>query len=61
MLKVEEQKEINMAEEKHIEDFAGSDDMNAMRVVLKTVKGISPISLTPALDPIYLDEDFETA
>lgn len=46
-----------MAEEKHLEDFTGSDDMNAMRVVLRTVKGISPISLTPTLDPIYFEEE----
>lgn len=44
-----------MAEEKHDENettLLGIDDMAAMRAVLRTVKGISPISLAPAIDDV---------
>lgn len=48
-----ETRNTNMAEENHkdakFEQF-GSDDMSVMRVLMHTVKGISAISGTPALD-----------
>lgn len=47
-----------MAEENHDNDteFLGLDDMSAMRVVLRTVKGISPISLAPVIEEVLPDE-----
>lgn len=43
-----------MAEETHENDadFIGTDDMSVMRVLLRTVKGISPTSLAPVIDEV---------
>ncbi|GEM_PF-2289280 len=46
-----------MAEETHENDteLFGTDDMSAMRVVLRSVKGVSPISLAPVIDEVMMD------
>lgn len=50
-----------MAEEKEspVEQLIGefSDDMSAMRTVLRSVRGSSPISVAPIVDPILVDDN----
>ena len=45
-----------MAEETHLQDYAGSDDVAAIRTVLMSVKGSSPISLAPMLETVSVDD-----
>ncbi|HEY1085932.1 MAG TPA: hypothetical protein VGE34_04390 [Candidatus Saccharimonadales bacterium] len=50
-----------MAEETHQHDNQGidtisHDDMSVMRVLMHEVKGLSPISTPPILEPILADD-----
>ena len=53
-----EKRNINMAEEKHQNQFdeVTHDDMQVMKTLLQTVKGLSPISTAPVLIGIESDE-----
>lgn len=48
-----------MAEEHHIEDAINHDDQSVMSQLLQSVKGLSPISLAPAVD-MSATEDFHS-
>lgn len=37
-------------------DFGNHDDMSAMRVLLYTVRGLSPVSSAPALELVAVDD-----
>ena len=48
-----------MAEENNkTEDarFLGLDDMSVMRELLRSVKGLSPISMAPVVDEVFSDD-----
>lgn len=55
MFKVEKRK-TNMAEEHHLHDEINHDDQSVMSQLLQTVKGLSPISLAPAVDSVLADD-----
>lgn len=53
-----------MAEENTTHDYAtitNHDDMSVMRVLLHTVKGLSPVSVTPALEMAMDDSPAQVA
>jgi hypothetical protein len=45
-----------MAEEHHLHDEINHDDQTVMSQLLKTVKGLSPISLAPVIDSPFVDD-----
>jgi len=45
-----------MAEEHHLHDEINHDDQSVMSQLLQTVKGLSPISLAPAMDSVLADD-----
>jgi hypothetical protein len=46
-----------MAEEHHLNDEINHDDQSVMSQLLQTVKGLSPISLAPAIDSAFADDN----
>jgi len=46
-----------MAEEHHLHDEINHDDQSVMSQLLQTVKGLSPISLAPAIDSAFADDN----
>jgi hypothetical protein len=49
-----------MAEEHHLHDEINHDDQSVMSQLLQTVKGLSPISLAPAIDSTLADDTSST-
>jgi len=52
-----EKRKTNMAEEHHLHDEINHDDQSVMSQLLQTVKGLSPISLAPAIDSAFADDN----
>ena len=53
---MQKREKTNMAEEHHLHDEINHDDQSVMSQLLQTVKGLSPISLAPAIDSAFADD-----